>query len=74
MKTIQVLSTVAGLVAATPSFAQSALSGYSPAFGYPSYAAPGARSPNVNAPQSFGEWESGYIRDGGGQVRSRKRQ
>jgi hypothetical protein len=73
MKTMLVLSTVAGLVVATPSLAQSALSSYSPAFGYPSYAAPGARSPNVNAPQSLGEWESGYIWDGAGQVRSQKR-
>jgi hypothetical protein len=54
MKTMLLLSTLAGLVVATPSFAQSPPSGYSPAFGYPSYAAPNARSPNANAPESFG--------------------
>jgi hypothetical protein len=76
MKTKLLLSTLAGLVAATPSFAQSAsnASTYSPAFGYPSYAAPNARSPNANAPESFGAWESGATWDGAGQVRSRNRQ
>jgi hypothetical protein len=74
MKTILLLSTLAGLVAATPSFAQSAPNSYSPAFGYPSYAAPNARSPNANAPESFGAWESGYTSEGAGQVRSRNRQ
>jgi hypothetical protein len=71
MKTMLLLSTLAGLVAATPSFAQSAsnASTYSPAFGYPS-----SRSPNVNAPESFGAWESGYAWDGAGQARSRNRQ
>ena len=57
MKTMLVLSTLAGLVVATPSFAQSPPNTYSPAFGYPSYAAPSARAPNVNAPESFGAWE-----------------
>jgi hypothetical protein len=76
MKTMLLLSTLAGLVAATPSFAQSAsdASNYSPAFGFPSYAPSGARSPNVNAPVSFGAWESGYALDGAGQVRTRNRQ
>jgi hypothetical protein len=74
MKTIMLLSTLAGLVAATPSFAQSAPNSYSPAFGYPSYAAPNARTPNVNAPESFGAWESGATFDGTGQARSRNRQ
>jgi hypothetical protein len=74
MKTILLLSTLAGLTVATPSFAQSPPNNYSPAFGYPSYAAPGTRSPSVNAPESFGSWESGYTSDGTGQVRSRNRQ
>jgi hypothetical protein len=74
MKTMLLLSTLAGLVVATPSFAQSAPNSYSPAFGYPSYAAPNARSPNANAPESFGAWESGATWDGAGQVRSRNRQ
>jgi hypothetical protein len=68
------VSTLAGLVVATPSFAQSSPTGYSPAFGYPSYAAPGERTPNVNAPESFGAWASGYASDGAAQVRSRSRQ
>jgi hypothetical protein len=74
MKTMLLLSTLAGLAFATPSFAQSAPNNYSPAFGYPSYAAPTARSPNVNAPESFGTWESGYAWDGAGRVRGRNRQ
>jgi hypothetical protein len=72
MKTMLLLSTL--LVVATPSFAQSPPSGSSPAFGYPSYAAPGSRSPNVNAPVSFGAWESGYAWGGAAQARSRNRQ
>ena len=74
MKTMLLLSTLAGLVVATPSFAQSPPNTYSPAFGYPSYAAPNARTPNVNAPELFGTWEFGYAWDGAGQVRSRSRQ
>lgn len=74
MKTTLLLSTLAGLVVATPSFAQSPPTGYSPAFGYSSYALPGTRSPNVNAPESFGAWASGYTTDGAGQQRSRDRQ
>jgi hypothetical protein len=74
MKTMLLVSTLAGLVVATPSFAQSPPNAYSPAFGYPSYAAPGTRTPNVNAPESFGAWESGAAFDGTGQVRSRNRQ
>jgi hypothetical protein len=74
MKTMLLVSALAGLVVATPSFAQSLPNTYSPAFGYPSYAAPGTRTPNVNAPESFGAWESGYSFDGAGQVRSRSRQ
>jgi hypothetical protein len=74
MKTMLLLSTLAGLAVATPSFAQSPPNTYSPAFGYPSYAAPSARAPNVNAPESFGAWESGYTFDGAGQVRTRNRQ
>ncbi len=74
MKTMLVLSTLAGLVVATPSFAQSPPNTYSPAFGYPSYAAPSARAPNVNAPELFGAWESGSTWDGAGQVRTRNRQ
>jgi hypothetical protein len=74
MKTMLLLSTLAGLVVATPSFAQSPPNTYSPAFGYPSYAAPSARAPNVNAPESFGAWESGYTSDSTGQVRTRSRQ
>jgi hypothetical protein len=74
MKTVLLLSTLAGLVVATPSFAQSPPNSYSPAFGYQSYAAPGTRSPTVNAPESFGAWESGLNSDGTGQVRSRNRQ
>ena len=35
MKTMLLLSTLAGLVVATPSFAQSPPNTYSPAFGYP---------------------------------------
>jgi hypothetical protein len=73
MKTMLLLSTLAGLVVATPSFAQSPPNTYSPAFGYPSYAAPAARSPSVNAPESFGAWESGYASDGAGQVPARNR-
>ncbi len=74
MKTMLLISTLAGLVAATPSFAQSAPNSYSPAFGYPSYAAPGEHTPNVNAPESFGAWESGYAWDGAARIRSRSRQ
>jgi hypothetical protein len=74
MKTMLLLSTLAGLVVATPSFAQSPPNSYSPAFGYPSYAAPGTRTPNVNAPISFGAWESGYAWDGTAPVRSRNRE
>jgi hypothetical protein len=73
MKTILLLSTLAGVLVATPSFAQSAPNNYSPAFGYPSYATPDARSPNASAPESFGAWESGYAWDGAGQVRTRNR-
>jgi hypothetical protein len=73
MKTMLLVSTLAGLLVATPSFAQSAPNNYSPAFGYPSYAAPDARSPHVNAPESFAAWESGYAWDRAGQVRSRNR-
>jgi hypothetical protein len=73
MKTMLLISTLAGLVVATPSFAQSAPNNYSPAFGYPSYSAPSARSPNVNAPESFGAWESGATFDGTGQVPYRNR-
>jgi hypothetical protein len=69
MKTTLLLSTL--LVVATPSFAQSPPNSYSPAFGYPSYAAPGARSPTASAPVSFGAWETGYAWDGGARVRSR---
>ena len=71
MKTMLLVSTLAGLLVATPSFAQSA-SNYSPAFGYPSYAAPSARSPNVAAPESFGAWVSGYTSDSAGQARNRQ--
>jgi hypothetical protein len=74
MKLMLLVSTLAGLVAATPSFAQSPPNTSSPAFGYPSYAAPDTRAPNVNAPESFGAWESGYAWDGTGQVRTRNRQ
>jgi hypothetical protein len=74
MKTMLLLSTLAGLVVATPSFAQSPPNSSSPAFGYPSYAARGTRSPNANAHESFGAWESGATVDGTGQVRSRNRQ
>jgi hypothetical protein len=74
MKTMLLLSTLAGLAVATPSFAQSSQNGYSPAFGYQSYATPGSRSPNVNAPESFGAWESGYSSDGTAPARSRNRQ
>jgi hypothetical protein len=74
MKTMLFVSTLAGLIVATPSFAQSPPNTYSPAFGYPSYAAPGTRTPNVNAPESFGAWESGDAWDGAGQVRTRNRQ
>jgi hypothetical protein len=74
MKTMLLLSTLAGLAVATPSFAQSAPNNYSPAFGYPSYAAPGTHSPNANAPESFGTWESGAAFEGTAQTRSRNRQ
>jgi hypothetical protein len=74
MKTMLLVSTLAGIVAATPSFAQSPPNSYSPAFGYSSYAAPGTHSPNVNAPESFGAWVSGATSDGTAQARSRNRQ
>ena len=74
MKTMLLVSTLAGLIVATPSFAQSPPNTYSPAFGYPSYAAPNTRTPSVNTPESFGAWESGYAWDGAGQVRTRNRQ
>jgi hypothetical protein len=62
-----------GAALATPAYAQSASNSYSPAFGYPSYAAPDTGSRSVNAPGSLRTWESGNIQDNTG-VLSRNRE
>jgi hypothetical protein len=59
---------------ATPAYAQTPSNSYSPAFGYPSYAAPGTSSRSINVPESLRAWELGDVHDNAGGVRSRNRE
>jgi hypothetical protein len=63
-----------GAALATPAYAQTPSNGYSPAFGYPSYAAPGTNSRSINAPESLRAWELGDVHDKAGGVPSRNRE
>jgi hypothetical protein len=63
-----------GAVLGTPAYAQTPSNGYSPAFGYPSYAAPGTSPHSINALESLRAWESGDVQDNASQVPSRNRE
>jgi hypothetical protein len=60
-----------GAALATPAYAQTPSNGYSPAFGFPSYAAPGTGPHSINAPESLRAWELGEVHDNAGGVTSR---
>jgi hypothetical protein len=60
-----------GATLATPAYAQTPSNSYSPAFGYPSYAAPGTSSRLINAPETLRAWELGDVRDNADGVPSR---
>jgi hypothetical protein len=57
MKNVVLLSVLAvNLVGAASSFAQTSTTDPSPAFGYPSYAEPGARSPATDGPDLLAQF------------------
>jgi hypothetical protein len=63
-----------GAALAAPAYAQISSNSYSPAFGYPSYAAPGTSSRSINAPESLHAWELGDVHDSTGGLPSRNRE